>query len=178
MLGWLRLVARALSGKLEAAEFSLGIFFGIALGLLPAREVQDGTGFLGLNALWLAVLFLFLLLRASIPVGLLFLGAAQAAGVLFLDRCAWEVGRFVLDGLLPERAVRASYEAWPALQLHTYWGLGGALLAPAAAVLCALLAHRILQRRLKAWQERFARTLVVRGLNHSLAFRALSWWAE
>lgn len=172
------MLARVLAGKVEVQEFSLGIYFGVWLGLMPVADVQDGTGWLGLSTSWLAVLLLFLVLKASIPLGLLAMGLAKLAGIAFLDPVSWSVGRALLENVLPEGFGRFCYERLPSAQLHTYWGLGAMLTGPLLALLAAVPMHWYLSRKLPAWRERFSGLLVVRGMQNSVVMKALGWWLE
>ncbi|MHC4381121.1 MAG: hypothetical protein ACYSU1_08525, partial [Planctomycetota bacterium] len=86
MFSILRQFARALTGKVDALEFALGILFGVILGMLPMHEVDPGTGLLGMNGLWLWVLLICLVLKASLPITLLFAGFTELLARLFLDQ--------------------------------------------------------------------------------------------
>lgn len=178
MIGLLHTLARALAGQANVLEFTLGIFFGLVLGLVPMADVQDGTGWLGFNTSWLLLGLLFLLLRASMPIGLLALALGKLAGIVFLDGLSWSAGRALLEGPLPESFGRFCYERLPSAQLHTYWGLGALLVAPLAALAATVPLHFYLKRQLPRWRQRFAETRLVKGLKNSFLMGALEWWLE
>lgn len=175
MLALLRQFARALTGKVEALEFSLGILFGVILGLVPSAAVDPGSGFLGGNALWLLVLAAMLVLRSSIPIALLCLGLTKLLGIVFLDRAAAALGRTLIEGALPEGLVRFCYESVPSWQLHTYWGLGGAVLGCGLGLLLFVPVHRLMKHRLPLWRERFGQSRLARAMSGFVLFRALGW---
>ncbi len=173
MLAILRQFARALTGKVDPLEFALGILFGILLGILPMHEVDPGSGFLGLNGLWLWILFLCLVLRASLPITLLFAGFARMLAVLFLDVTAFSFGRSMLDQVLPQGMVLGFAQNMPSLQLHTYWGFGTALLAFLLAVPVFLLSYFVLRSKLPGWRERFGQSRLAKALSGFFVFRLL-----
>ncbi|MAW60756.1 MAG: hypothetical protein CMJ94_07970 [Planctomycetes bacterium] len=173
MLAFLRQLARALTGKVDALEFALGVFFGTWLGLLPMHEVDPGTGILGLNGLWLLVLFLFLLLKASIPVGVVFAALVQALGIAFLDELAFGFGQSTLDGMGPDGAAAGWYASMPSLQLHTYWGFGAAVFGFVAALLLTIPLYFVFKKKLPAWRERFGQSRLAQALSGFFVFRAL-----
>lgn len=175
MLSFLRQLARALTGKVDALEFALGIFFGVWLGLMPMHEVDPGTGILGLNGLWLIVTFLFLLLRASIPVAVVFAALAQAMGIAFLDQIAFDFGQSTLDGMGPDGAAVGWQESMGMLQIHTYWGFGGAVLGLIAALVFALPMYFIMLKKLPAWRERFGNSRIAKVLSGFIVFRAVRY---
>ena len=175
MLAFLRQLARALTGKVDAFEFALGVFFGTWLGFLPMHEVDPGTGLLGLNGLWLCVVFVFLLLKASIPVGIVFAALTQALGIAFLDEIAFDFGKSTLDGMSPD-GLAASWQSGAAsLQLHTYWGFGAAPLGLILAVAFATPLYFIFKKKLPAWRERFAQSRIAKVLSGFIVFRALKY---
>ena len=173
MLGILRQFARALTGKVDALEFSLGILFGILLGLIPSGAVDPGTGILGLNGLWLAIAFLALLLRASLPVALLFFGFFKMLGILFLDQTAFLLGQFLLDDMLPHGLVEGLALSLPSWQLHTYWGMGAAVLAVIDAVPAFLFFYLGLRTKLPIWREKFGQSRLARTLSSFFLFRLI-----
>lgn len=175
MLRLLRTLVRAIAGKVDAGEVAAGLFFGVALVLLPAAALDPGSGLLGWNGLWLLLVLALLLFRASIPVALGSGALLALAGRAGLDRLAWRLGRFVLDDLLPRGLVQDLQDRLPALQLHTYPGMGGAVLGLAGGGTLGLLAWRWLRRRLPAWRERWSRSRLVRALGGFLPFRVLGW---
>lgn len=178
MFGLLNTLARALAGKATVLEFTLGIFLGFVLGLVPMLDVQDGTGWLGFNTTWLLLGLLLLLLRASLPLAMLALALGKLAGIAFLDGVSWSVGRWLLEGPLPQGFGEFCYGHMPSAQLHTYWGLGSLLVAPLVSLAATLPLHLYLQRKLPGWRERFANTMVVRGLKNSFLMKAMGWWFE
>ncbi|RMH05126.1 MAG: hypothetical protein D6702_01260 [Planctomycetota bacterium] len=175
MLTLLRQLAKALTGKVDAFEFALGIFFGIVLGLMPSEAVDPGTGFLGGNGLWQLVLVVMLVIRSSIPMAVLFFALAKLLGILFLDAAAAALGEKLIEGVLPEGLVRGCYEAVPSFQLHTYWGLGGAVLGLLAGAAVFAPVYFVMKRRLPAWRERFGESRLARALSGFFLFRALGW---
>lgn len=175
MLAFLRQLARALTGKVDALEFALGVFFGTWLGLLSMHEVDPGTGLLGLNGLWLCVLFVFLLLKASIPVGIVFAALTQALGIAFLDEIAFNFGKSTLDGMSPDGLAAAWQGGAAALQLHTYWGFGSALLGLILAIAFAAPLYFVFKKKLPAWRERFAESRIAKVLSGFIIFRALKY---
>lgn len=175
MLALLRQLARALTGKVDALEFTLGIFFGILLGLIPSGVVDPGTGFLGGNGLWQLVLVVMLVVRSSIPIALLMYAASKLLGILFLDRVAWSVGETLVEDLLPEGLIVSCHESLPSWQLHTYWGMGGAVLGLVVAVATFLPIYLVMKKRLPAWRDRFGETRFAKALSGFILFRFLGW---
>jgi hypothetical protein len=173
MLGILRQFARALTGKVDALEFSLGILFGILLGLIPSGAVDPGTGLLGLNGLWLAIMFVMLLLRASLPIALLFLGFSKLLGILFLDQVGFSIGQTLLDGALPQGVVEGLALSLPSWQLHTYWGMGATALAVIVAVPTFLASFLVMRTKLPTWREKFGQSRLARVLGGFFLFRLI-----
>jgi len=171
----LRTFVKALLGQVEPLEISLGVFFGLWLGILPMREVDPGTGFLGLNALWLLILLALLALKASLPFALLSGGLGVGLGRLFLDGAGQSLGHFLIEGPLPEGLVGFFYRTLPAAQLHTWWGLGALLLGLAFAAVTVWLLHRVLVERLPGWRERVRNSRLGRSLSRFFLFRFLGW---
>ncbi|KAA3604497.1 MAG: hypothetical protein DWQ01_21915 [Planctomycetota bacterium] len=176
MLAFLRLLARALTGKLNAMEFALGAYFGVFLGLLPIGEMDPGTGWFGLNGFWLLTFFVFLLLRASLPAGLLFLALFHFLGRLFLDSVSFGLGHWLLEQGLPESLGRSLYLHLPAFQWHTYFGIGSMMLAMVLSPLLALASYRFFQKKIPQWRQRLADRKAVRSLSNSVTGRFLVWW--
>jgi hypothetical protein len=173
MLAFLRQLARALTGKVDALEFALGVFFGTWLGVLPMHEVDPGAGLLGFNGLWLLVLFVFLLLRASIPVGILFAALAQALGMAFLDEAAWNFGKGRLDAMSPDGLAASWQSSMASLQLHTYWGFGAAVFGFVLALALTIPLYFVFKKKLPAWRERFGQSRLAQVLSGFFVFRAL-----
>jgi len=173
MLGIIRQFVRALTGKIDALEFSLGILFGILLGLIPSGAVDPGTGILGLNGLWLAIMFVMLLLRSSLPIALLFLGLSKLLGILFLDQLAFSFGTKLLDGILPQGMIESAALSLPSWQLHTYWGAGATALAILIALPVFLLAYLVMRTKLPKWREGFGNTRIARLLGGFFLFRII-----
>jgi len=169
MLTLLRTLAKAITGKVDALEFALGIFFGVLLGLLPVGEVDPGTGLLGLNTLWLAVLFVFLVLKASIPMAVLTAALVKLLAILFLDAAAFHFGQAALpDGLAVSLA-----GAVPGLQLHTFWGFGTAVLGLLLAVAFFVAVYPLMKKRLPLWRERFGKTRLAKALGNFFVFKLI-----
>jgi uncharacterized protein (DUF2062 family) len=173
MLGIIRQFARALTGKVDPLEFALGILFGILLGVIPMHEIDPGSGFLGLNGLWLLSLTFCLVLKASIPVGILFAAFAKLMAILFLDAAAVSLGQGMLDDTLPQDIVVGFSQSWPSLQLHTYWGFGTAVLALAIGVVMFLLSYLTMRSKLPVWRERFGRSRLAKALGGFFLFRLI-----
>ena len=169
MLTLLRTLAKAVTGKVDALEFALGIFFGVLLGLLPAGEVDPGTGLLGLNTLWLLVLVVFLVLKASIPMAVLTAATIKLLAILFLDAAAFHFGQAVL----PEGLAVSLSGALPGLQLHTYWGFGTAVIGLLLAAVSFLAVYPLMKKRLPLWRERFGQTKLAKALGNFFIFKAL-----
>ncbi len=176
MFGLLRQFARLLGGKVQPLEISLGAFFGVLLALTPSRAVDVGTGFASFSTLWLLLLFLFLALRASIPVALVLLGLFELFEQLFLGRITSGFGRFLLEDATPQSFAIGLSETWPSAQLHTWWGFGGFLSGLALGVAVALPFHLFISRRLPAWRERFGKSRLVKVTSISLTEKAFGWW--
>jgi len=173
MLAFFRQLARAITGKVDPLEFSLGILFGLWLGLLPMREIDPGTGLLSLNASWLAVCFVFLLLKASIPIGVFFAALGKLLGMVFLDEWAFNFGKSRLDGMAAD-GMAASWQAgMPAFQLHTYWGFGSMVLGLALGLAVSVPSFFVLKKKLPAWRERFGKSRLAQVLSGFFVFRAL-----
>ena len=173
MLAFLRQVARALTGKVDAFEFALGIGFGILLGLIPATEIDPGTGILGLNGMWFWTLVVFLLLRASIPVAFVFSALSKMLAIAFLDQTGFGIGKSMLDGMSPDGMGAWFQDNMPSWQLHTYWGLGMALLALPAALLIGAASWFVLRTKLPVWSDRFGKTKFAQALSGFFLFRML-----
>lgn len=171
MLTLLRTLAKAITGKVDALEFALGIAFGVLLGLIPVVEVDPGSGFLGLNLLWLLVLLVFLVLKASIPMGTLVAATVKLLAILFLDAAAHSFGRAVLDGASGLAVGLA--RGVPGLQLHTYWGFGTAVLGLVLAAVAFFTIYPLMKKHLPKWRERFGRTKLARALGNFFVFKAL-----
>ena len=169
MLTLLRTFAKALTGKVDALEFALGILFGVLLGLLPVGEVDPGTGLLGLNTLWLSVFVVFLVLKASIPMATLTAAAVKLLAILFLDAAAFHFGEFAL----PEGLAVTLSGAAPGLQLHTYWGFGTAVLGALLAAAAFAVVYPLMKKRLPLWRERFGKTKLARALGNFFVFKML-----
>jgi uncharacterized protein (DUF2062 family) len=176
MFGVLRQFARLLTGQAHAFEIGLGVFFGVLLALTPARTVDPGSGFFSFNALWLIALFLFLALRASIPIALLLIGFFELLEALFLGRLTSGAGRFLLEDALPESFAVGLARAWPAAQLHTWWGCGGFLCGLILGVALAFPLHLWVQRRLPAWREKYGRSRLVNVVGGAWYARLLGGW--
>lgn len=178
MLSFLRQLARALTGRVDALEFALGILFGLLLGLIPPGAIDPGTGILGLNGLWLLILIVCLVLRASIPVAFVFAAVAKLLAMLFLDAVAHDFGRAMLgvkggDGTLPQSVALGFADGLPSWQLHTHWGFGITLIAFALAIPAFLVGYFVLRAKLPVWRERFGRTRFARTMSNVFVFRVL-----
>lgn len=173
MFGILRQFARALTGKVDALEFSLGILFGVFLGILPMSEVDPGTGFLGLNGLWLWVLLICLVLKASLPITMLFAGFSQLLATLFLDQIAFDTGKSLLDSSMPETMIIGFAQDMPSLQLHTYWGFGTMVFALLLAVPTFLISFLVMRSKLPTWREKFGQTKLAKTLGGFFLFRII-----
>lgn len=173
MFGILRQFARALTGKVDAVEFSLGILFGVLLGLIPMSEIDPGTGFLGLNGLWLWILLICFVLKASLPITMLFGGFSKLLAILFLDKAAFETGKGMLDSTMPESFAVGMAQDWPSLQLHTYWGFGTFLFAILIGVPTFLVSFLIMRTKLPVWREKFGQTRFAKALGGFFLFRLI-----
>lgn len=171
MLTLLRTFAKAITGKVEALEFALGIALGVLLGFIPVVEVDPGSGFLGLNLLWLLVLLVFLVLKASIPMGLLTAAGVKLLAILFLDAAAYSFGQAVLDGASGLAVGLA--RGLPGLQLHTYWGFGTAVIGIVLAVVVFLTIYPLMKKRLPIWRERFGKSKLAKAMGNFFIFKAL-----
>lgn len=171
MLTLLRTLAKALTGKVDALEFSLGIALGVLLGLVPMAEVDPGTGLLGLNTLWLFILAVFLVLKTSIPVGLLVAASVKLLAMLFLDSLAFRLGRSVLDSA--DGIAVGLARSVPGMQLHTYWGFGSAVIGLLLAVVSFFVFHPLLKKRLPLWRDRFGKSKVARALGNVFIFKII-----
>lgn len=176
MFGVLRQFARLLTGQAHAFEIGLGVFFGVLLALLPARTVDPGTGFFSFNALWLIALFLFLALRASIPIALLLLGLFELLEAAFLGRISAGLGRFLLEDALPQSFALGCARAWPAAQLHTWWGCGGLILGLLLGAALAAPLHAWVKRRLPAWREKYGKSRLVQAVGGAWYARLIGAW--
>ncbi|MBC8329520.1 MAG: hypothetical protein ISR76_03480 [Planctomycetes bacterium] len=175
MLALLRQLARALTGKVDALEFTLGIFFGILLGVIPSGAVDPGTGFLGGNGLWQLVLVAMLVVRSSIPIAVLFYGLGKLLGILFLDAAAAAFGESLIESAAPQGLVLFFYESLPSWQLHTYWGMGGAILGFATGAVVFVPVYLVMKKRLPAWRERVGESKLAKALAGFVLFRFLGW---
>ncbi len=175
MLALLRQLARALTGKVDALEFTLGIFFGILLGLIPSEAVDPSTGFLGGNGLWQLILVVMLVIRSSIPIAVLCFGLAKLLGILFLDGAAASFGETLVEGALPEGLIVWFHEALPSWQLHTYWGMGGTVIGFAVALAVFFPVYLVMKKRLPTWRDRFGETKFAKALSGFILFRFLGW---
>lgn len=173
MLGILRQFVRALTGKVDALEFSLGILFGILLGLIPSTAVAPSAGLLGLNGLWLSLTFVLLLLRASIPICLLFLGLSKMLGILFLDQASFSLGQSLLDGALSQSMVEGFATGIPSWQLHTYWGAGATAMALLISIPVFVLSYFVMRTKLPQWREGFGQSRIARILGGFFLFRII-----
>ncbi|MDA0668267.1 MAG: hypothetical protein O3A95_01985 [Planctomycetota bacterium] len=173
MFGILRQFARALTGKVDALEFALGILFGVFLGLIPLHEIDVSTGFLGLNALWLWILLVCLVLKASLPITLLFAGFTKLLAIAFLDQVAFRVGQGLLDNTLPESMVIGFANNMPSLQLHTHWGFGTFIFAVLIGVPTFLMTYFTMRSKLPVWREKFGQTKLAKALGGFFLFRLL-----
>lgn len=173
MIAFLRQVARALTGKVDAFEFALGIAFGILLGLIPATEIDPGTGLFGLNGMWLWTLVVFLILRASIPVAFVFSALFKLLAIAFLDQTGYGMGKSMLDGMDPNGAGAWFQDNMASWQLHTYWGLGMTLLALPIALVFGGGGYFLLRNKLPVWSERFGQTKLAQTLSGFFLFRML-----
>lgn len=173
MLGILRQFVRALTGKVDALEFSLGILFGILLGLIPSGAVDPSAGLLGLNGLWLCLTFVLLLLRASIPICLLFLGLSKLLGMLFLDQASFQFGEVLLNNVLPQSMIEGFATGVPSWQLHTYWGAGATALALLISIPVFLASYMVMRTKLPKWREGFGQTRIARVLGGFFLFRII-----
>lgn len=173
MLGIIRQFARALTGKVDPLEFALGILFGILLGILPMHEIDPSSGILGLNGLWFWSLVICLVLKASIPVAILFAGFSKLLAILFVDQAANSLGHTLLDGGLSQDMVLGFSSSMPSLQLHTYWGLGTAIFALCLGTVMFLVSWFVLRSKLPGWRERFGQTRLAKALGGFFLFRIL-----
>lgn len=173
MLSFLRQFARAITGKVEPLEFALGIFFGVWLGMMPLGAIDPGTGLFGLNALWLIALLVFLVLRASIPVAIVFAALTELLAIAFLDEAAFAFGRSTLDGMGPDGLAAGWQASIPSFQLHTYWGFGATVFGLAGGLLIAAPMYFVFRKKLPAWRERFAESRLAQALSGFFLFRAL-----
>ena len=171
VLTFLRQLARAITGKVDAFEFALGIFFGLFLGLVPATEIDLGSGFLGLNGLWLLGLLACLVLKASLALVIVSALAAKLLAIAFLDRAAHALGQAVLDGA--ESMAVGFVRAVPSWQLHTYWGFGTAVLGLALGGAAFAVVYPLFRKHLPAWRERFGQTRLAKALGSFFVFKAL-----
>jgi uncharacterized protein (DUF2062 family) len=175
MLAFLRQLARAITGKVDPLEFALGIFFGLLLGLLPAAEIDPGTGLMGFNGLWMLVLVVFLVLKASIPVAVVFAALGKLLGVLFVDQAAYSFGKSTLDSMSPDGLAASWQRGAGSLQLHTYWGFGAAVFALLIAMLITVPFYFVMKRKLPQWRERFAQSKLAKVLSGFILFRAIAY---
>ena len=173
MFGILRQFARALTGKVDALEFSLGILFGVFLGMIPLHEIDLYTGFLGLNALWLWILLICLVLKASLPITILFAGFTKLLAMVFLDQVAFNMGKGLLDSSLPESMVIGFATNMPGLQLHTYWGFGTFMFALLIGIPAFLISYFMMRSKLPIWREKFGQTKLAKALGGFIVFRIL-----
>ncbi|MFK5956680.1 MAG: hypothetical protein QM477_09570 [Planctomycetota bacterium] len=173
MFGILRQFARALTGKVDALEFALGILFGVFLGMLPLHEIDPGSGFLGLNGLWLWILLICLVLKASLPITMLFAGFTKLLAILFLDQVAFNMGKSLLDSSLPESMVIGFSTSMPSLQLHTYWGFGTFMFALLIGIPTFLASYFMMRSKLPVWRDRFGKTKLAKALGGFFLFRLL-----
>lgn len=171
-----RQFARLLTGKVQPFEISLGVFFGVLLALIPSRAVDEGTGFASFSTLWLLALFCFLALRASIPVALALMGLFELLEALFLGRLTSGLGRILLEDVLPQSVGIGFANAWPSAQLHTWWGLGGALCGIVLGFALALPANLFIKRKLPAWQEKFGKNRITGAVSHNFFGRVIGFW--
>ena len=171
MLTFLRQLARAITGKVDALEFALGVAFGVMLGLVPAGEIDAGSGFLGLNDYWLLVLIVCLVVKASLALVIVTAAAVKLLAIAFLDDLAEGVGIAVLDAA-PGIGVWF-WGWWPSSQLHTYWGFGTALLGLVLGVAAFFAVYPLFKRYLPVWRERFGRTRLAKALGSFFVFKAL-----
>lgn len=171
MLTLLRTLAKALTGKVDALEFSLGIALGVLLGLVPMVEVDPGSGLLGLNTFWLFAFGVFLVLKASIPMGLLVAASMKLLAILFLDAAAFRFGRSVLDGA--DNMAVGLARSVPGMQLHTYWGFGSAVIGLVLAVVVFFAVYPLMKKRLPAWRERFGKSKIARALGNFFVFKLI-----
>lgn len=178
MFGFLRQFARLLSGKVEPFEIGLGAFFGALLALTPSVAVDPGTGLAGLNVLWLLLLFVFLLLRASIPIAVFLIAIFEILERLFLGRATSGVGRFLLEGALPQGFAIGLSDAWPSAQLHTWWGFGGFLCGIVLGLALAIPFQLTVKKRLPAWREKYGGSRVVKVAGFSLTEKLFGWWVR
>lgn len=176
MFGFLRQFARLLSGKVEPFEIGLGAFFGALLGLTPSVAVDPGTGLAGMNALWLCLLFVFLLLRASIPVAVFLIAVFELLERLFLGDLTSGLGRMLLEDVLPQGFAIGLAGAWPSAQLHTWWGFGGLLAGLALGALLMVGFQTFVRSRLPVWREKYGGSRVVKAASFSLSDKVLGWW--
>ncbi len=175
MLAFLRQVARALTGKVDPLEFALGIFFGLLLGLVPAGEVDLGTGWMGWNATWVVLLFLLLAIRASIPVAIVFAAFGKLLGMAFLDSTAYSLGQSMLDGPGPGGTALSLYQSMPEFQLHTFWGMGALILGGCCATCFGVVSYIVFRKKLPGWRERFGQSKLAKTLSGFFLFRALGY---
>ena len=173
MLGILRQFARALTGKVDPLEFALGILFGILLGIIPMHEIDPGSGFLGLNGLWLWSLIFCLVLKASIPIAVLFAGFSKLLAILFLDAAAVTMGKGLLDSGLPESMIIGFSNTLPSWQLHTYWGMGTAILGICMAAIMFIASYMTMRTKLPLWRDRFGQTKLAKALGGFFLFRII-----
>jgi len=171
-----RQFARLLTGKVQPFEIGLGVFFGVLLALIPSRAVDDGTGFASFSTLWLLALFCFLALRASIPVAIAVMGLFELLERLFLGQLTSGLGRILLEQVLPEPVGVAFATGWPSAQLHTWWGLGGALSGILLGLALAIPANRLIKRKLPVWQEKFGKKRLTGAVSHNLLGRVIGFW--
>lgn len=176
MFGFLRQFARLLTGKVQPFEFALGAFFGVLLALTPSIAVDEGTGIIGMSTLWLLLLFLFLAVRASIPVALLMIGVFEILERLFLGGLTSGFGKFLLESVLPQSFAIGVSGAWPSAQLHTWWGFGGFLCGAALGLAVAIPFHLYVKRKIPAWREKYGGSKLVRAASFSFTEKAMSWW--
>ncbi|MDA1259917.1 MAG: hypothetical protein O3A20_04780 [Planctomycetota bacterium] len=176
MFGFLRQFARLLSGKVAPFEIGLGAFFGALLALTPSVAVDPGTGLAGFSVLWLMLLFVFLALRASIPVATFLIVIFELLERLFLGNLTAGFGRFLLEDVMPQSFAIGLSSAWPSAQLHTWWGFGGFLGGILLGLALALPFHALTKRKLPAWRERFGQSRAVRWTDRSLTQRIFGWW--
>jgi hypothetical protein len=175
MLAFLRQLARAITGKVDPLEFALGIFFGLLLGLLPSAEIDPGTGLMGFNGLWMLFLVVFLVIKASIPVAVVFAAIGKLLGILFVDQAAFSFGKSTLDSMSPDGLAAGWQRSAGSLQLHTYWGFGAAVFALLIAGLFTVPFYFVMKRKLPQWRERFAQSKLAKILSGFILFRAIAY---
>ncbi len=128
---------------------------------------------MGWNATWIVTLFLLILIRASIPVAVVFAAIGKLLGMAFLDSASFSLGESMLDGPGPDGLALSMYQSMAAFQLHTFWGMGSLLLGGCCAVCFGVISYLVFRTKLPIWRERFGQTKFAKALSGFFVFRAM-----